>query len=72
MGQRLNNNFKKRFSDRVRMVYREGSITASEQKLQNEILAKAVIQVLAGILNREPTYEELLGVVEIKNIKTKR
>ena len=72
MGQRMSNNFKKRFGDRVSMVYRGKPLIASEQKLQNEVLAKAVIEVLKGILKREPTNEELLGIVEIKSIKIKR
>ena len=72
MGQRMSNNFKKRFGDRVGMVYMIRPLTASGHKLQNEALAKAVAQVLTGILKREPTNEELLGAVEIKSIKTKR
>ena len=72
MGQRMNSNFKKRFGDRVGMVYRERPLIASEQKLQNEALAKAVTQALAGTLKREPTNEELLGVIEIKDIRAKR
>ena len=71
MGQRITNNFKKRFGDRVRIIYREKPLKSNEQKLQNEILAKAVTQVLTGILKREPTIEELLGIKEIKNIKIK-
>ena len=71
MGCRLDNNFKKRFGDRVSMVYAERQPITSRQKLQNEILAKAAAQVLAGVLKREPTSEELLGIAEIKNIRTK-
>ena len=72
MGQRMSNKFKKRFGNRVSVVYRGKPFRANEQKLQNETLAKAVIQVLAGILKHEPTSEELLGVAEIKSIKAKR
>ena len=72
MGQRMSNKFKERFGDRVSVVYRGKPLTVSEQKLQNETLAKAVAHVLTGILKREPTEEELLGVTEIKSIKTKR
>lgn len=71
MGQRIDNNFKKRFGDRVIVIYREKPLMAGEQKLQNEILAKAATQVLAGILKRAPTDEELLGATEIK-YKNKR
>ena len=72
MGQRMSNNFKKRFGDRVSIVYTGKPLIASKQKLQNEALARAAAQVLTGILNRDPTNEELLGVAEIKSMKTKR
>jgi len=35
-------------------------------------LAKAVTQVIAGILKREPTQEELLGLVDISEANSRR
>jgi hypothetical protein len=72
MGHRITNNFKKRFGDRISMIYKEKPLMAGNHKLQNEILAKAAVQVLTSILKREPATEELLGIVEIKTIKIKR
>lgn len=72
MGKPLTNQFQKRFSGRISAVYakRPGSLT--EQKMQNEALAKAVAQVMAGILKREPTQEELLGLKDISQTCCRR
>jgi len=71
MSRRINNNFRKRFGDRISMTYREKPLTVSEKKLQNDSLSKAITHVLAGILKREPASEELLGITEIKGVKTR-
>jgi hypothetical protein len=42
-----------------------------DQQVQGETLAKAVTQVIAGILKREPTQEELLGIKAIELSKNK-
>ena len=65
MGKPLVSQFQKRFGDRIAAVYADKPRTAVEQQEQGETLAKAVTQVIAGILKREPTPEELLGVKEI-------
>jgi hypothetical protein len=65
MGKPLTNQFQKRFSGRISAVYAERPGSLAAQKMQSEALAKAVTQVMAGILKREPTQEELLGLKDI-------
>jgi len=71
MGQRIKNNFNKRFGGRIRIVYAQ-KLSASEKQLQNERLCKAMIQVLSGILGREPTQREILGLDDISQCKLKK
>ena len=68
MGERIRNNFSKRFGGRVRIVYSEKSST-SEKKLRHGRICQAMIQVLSGILGREPTQKELLGIEDISKKK---
>ncbi|MFA5104834.1 MAG: hypothetical protein WC527_06625 [Candidatus Margulisiibacteriota bacterium] len=69
MGQRISTNFNKRFGGRIRIVYAQKS-SASEKQFRNGELCKAIIKVLSGILGREPTQRELLGIDDIsKEIK---
>lgn len=71
MGQRIRNNFNKRFGGRIRVVYAQ-KLSAEEKQLQNEKLCKAMIQVLSGILGREPTQREVLGLDDISQCKLKK
>lgn len=60
------------FSDRISVVYAERHGSLAEQKMQSEALAKAVTQVIAGILGREPTQEELLGLADLTEAECRR
>lgn len=72
MGQRTKNNFNKRFGGRIRIVYAQKT-SASEKQLQYGKLCKAIIKVLSGIIGREPTQREILGLDEIpKKIKRQK
>jgi len=71
MGQRIRSNFNKRFGDRIRIVYAQRP-SAPEKQFQNERLSKAMMQVLSGILGREPTQRELLGLDDISKCKIKK
>ena len=71
MGQRIRNNFNKRFGGRIRVVYAQKP-SASEKQLQDEKLYKAITQVLSGILGREPTQREVLGLDDISQCKLKK
>jgi hypothetical protein len=72
MGKPLVSQFQKRFGDRITAVYADKPRTAVEQQEQGETLAKAVTQVIAGILKREPTQEELLGLVDLSESSSRR
>lgn len=72
MGKPLVSQFQKRFGDRISVVYAERPRNLAEQKMQSEELAKAVTQVMAGILRREPTQEELLGLVDLSEAERRR
>ena len=72
MGKPLVSQFQKRFGDRITAVYADKPRTAVEQQEQGETLAKAVTQVITGILKREPSQEELLGIVDISEEKHRR
>jgi len=52
------------------MVYAQ-RLSTSEKQFQDGKLCKAIMKVLAGILGREPTQREILGVDDISN-KIKR
>jgi len=71
MGQRINNNFNKRFGDRIRAVYAQDS-SVSEKQLRNGRLCEAIIKVLSGILGREPTQNELLGIEDLTKNKRQK
>lgn len=70
MGQRIKNNFNKRFGGRIRIVYAEKT-SASEKQVQNERLCKAIIKLMASVLGREPTQREILGLDDISKHKVK-
>ena len=71
MGQTIKNNFNKRFGGRIRIVYAQ-KVSALEKQVINERLCKAMIEVLTGILGREPTQRELLGIDDLaKAVKHK-
>ncbi|MFH1441606.1 MAG: hypothetical protein ABIH18_06180 [Candidatus Omnitrophota bacterium] len=69
MAQKMDNNFKRRFEDRISISYLVKSFTPAEREIQNTKLYKAIRKVMAGILNREPTHEELLGFKDISEYK---
>ena len=65
MGKPLISQFEKRFGDRISTVYSDGESGVMTQRNREEKLAKAITQVIAGILKREPTQDELLGIKSI-------
>ncbi len=72
MGKPLVSQFQKRFGDRISVVYADKPRSAVDQQVHGEILAKAVAQVIAGILKREPTQEELFGIVDLSKSYQRR
>ena len=63
MGNRAENNFKKRFGDppRFNVIYPKKPLEGSERIYRNQKIADAVDKVLTGILGRKPTKDELIG-----------
>lgn len=65
MSQKIAGNFKKRFGDRINLVYADKPSSASERQMQNSKICKAITSVISGILGREPTHNEILGIDDI-------
>jgi hypothetical protein len=65
MGQKMESNFKKRFGDRFEIVYADKPLRPAEREMQNIKICRALISVISGILGREPTQSELLGIDDI-------
>lgn len=72
MKQKTDTNFHKRFEDRISAIYADRPLQPTEQKAQNESLCGAIAEVMAGILRRELTQEELLGLEDISARKRRR
>ena len=64
--ERITDNFHKRFGDRIEMVFLDKPLEPTEQKIRDVKILKAYTLLLTEILKREPTPEELLGIVKIK------
>ena len=62
MGERLTSNFKKRFGERkFAALYPEKPLEGAARRLHNEKIAQAFVSVLAGILKRSPSANEISG-----------
>ena len=59
------NNFQKRFGDRIEVVYANKPVDVEERRFSNERLCQAIKAVMADVLKREPTPQELLGIDSI-------
>jgi len=65
MGYSAEKLFEKRFVGGIEAVYCTKQIDGEERQLNRKRLSDAVKAVMAAVLNREPTQEELLGLVPI-------
>lgn len=66
MGRSLSNHFKRRFGDRkITVIYPEKSLEGADRRIHNEKIFQAFTSVLAGILKREPTANELSGLEDV-------
>ena len=63
MGERIKDNFKRRFGDpvRIKIEYAKDKISPFEDEYRSEQISKAHAGVLKGILGREPTLAEVKG-----------
>ena len=66
MSKRIDDNFRKRFGDRIEIKYLDKPLEPTEQKIRNAKFREAYKLMLTEILKREPTEKELLGIVKIK------
>ena len=64
-GKRVKDNFDGRFKNRISIVYLKTPLSNSAHKAFNKSLCKALKAVLTGILGREPTQSELLGMEDL-------
>ncbi len=67
MGRSISENFKRRFGDppRIEIKYETKKASFDERAHRNQKMVEATIDVLRGILGREPTQAEILGEVDI-------
>ena len=66
MGRSLTNHFKRRFGDRrFVVIYPDKPTEGAERCFQNEKIAQAFVSIMAGILKREPTANEISGREDI-------
>jgi hypothetical protein len=70
MGKQAKNKFSKRFSGGLRIIYLEKPLSGAGRDLQVAGIRRAVAEILTGLLGREPTEEELLGLKLIKKSDT--
>lgn len=72
MGQRAINNFRKRFGDRIEVVYPDKPLPSDERRFQSKKIFDAYVALLRGILGREPTEKEISGEKDISRVIKKR
>lgn len=67
MGRSTSDNFKKRFGDpeRIEIKFETAKLSTFEESCRSEQLSKAYVEVLRGVLGREPTQNEIIGKVDI-------
>jgi DNA-directed RNA polymerase specialized sigma subunit len=70
-GRSMSDNFKKRFGDPARIKIQTETKKASfpEESYRSQKIAEASIDILRGVLGREPTQDEILGKVDISRAK---
>ena len=65
MGYSADKLFQQRFRQSIEVVYCHQPVDGQEKQLNQQRLSEAVKAVLAAVLKREPTQQELLGIVPI-------
>ena len=65
MGQSMEKILGKRFGEGIEIVYRTRPVDGEERQFNQKKLSDTVKAVMAAVLKREPTPEELLGIVPI-------
>ena len=65
MGKRIEQNFERRFGNRIHISFTVKPLEGEERKIYHKRLSGAFKAVMAAVLKRDPTPEELLGIVPI-------
>jgi hypothetical protein len=71
MGHSAEKLFEKRFAGGIEVVYCTKPLDGEERQFNQKRLSDAIKAVMATVLKREPTLEELLGLVPIVVSKKK-
>lgn len=74
MGRSISDNFKRRFGDpaRIKIQLETKKPSFSEESHRSQKIAEASIDILRGVLGREPTHAEITGKVDISKVVKKR
>lgn len=66
MGYCADKRFELRFSRGIEIAYRKRAIEGEEKQVNQQKISDAIKAVLASVLKRDPTPEELLGIVPVR------
>jgi len=72
MGQRANKQFEKRFKGGIEFHFADQPLSPCEQEYRNGCLRKAIIEVFKAMLGREPTQDEILGLVKFESQRRRK
>jgi len=62
MGDRASKGLNRRFPGGIRVSYPEKRATGTERAVRQDLVVKAFASVLSGVLGRDPSEEEILGI----------
>lgn len=62
MGERASKGLNMRFSGGIRVSYQEKLATRAERAVRQDLTVKAFASVLSGVLGRDSSEEEILGL----------
>ena len=62
MGERASKGLNRRFTGGIRVSYPEKPTSGTERSIRQDLVVKAFTSVLSGLLGKDPTDEEILGI----------
>ena len=71
MVKRTENNFTKRFGNRISVVYAEKPLKLKEKQTRNTVINAAIYKVFSAILKKEPSSKVMLGFENITKMQDK-
>ena len=66
MGHSADKRFELRFCRGIKVNYRTRAVDGEERQLNQQKISDAIKAVLASVLKRDPTPEELLGIIPVR------